>query len=245
VHLPTLPNPEFEGRSGNGTWADVLTEVDHRAGQILDAIDDLGVRDDTIVIWMSENRPEEAPDWFGTAGYWRGHYFTALEGSLRAPCLIRWPGKVPAGTRTNELVHITDILPSLARVAGYEVPSDRIIDGVDQMLLFTGKTTKSAHEGFPVYNGDEMFAYKWRDFKVHYYQQDSMFDTPVKHNFPRVHNLLRDPKEESGIAGGSETGAQSLTWVLPAVTHEVLRFQATLEEEPPIRLGTPEPYRPR
>ena len=246
VHLPTLPNPEFEGKSGHGSWADVLMEIDYHAGQILDAIDDLKVRENTIVIWLSENGPEEAPDWFGTAGYWRGHYFTALEGSLRTPFLIRWPGKVPAGIKTDAMVHMTDIMPTLANVAGYKVPSDRKIDGVDQMPLFTGKTDQSARQGFPVYNGDEMFAYKWRNFKVHFYEHESMFDKPVKHNFPRVHDLLRDPKELHGIHGGPETtGAQNLTWVLPAVTHQVIEFQKTLQDELPILLGTPEPYTPK
>ena len=65
----------------------------------------------------------------------------------------------------------------------------------------------------------------------------------VRHNFPRVHNLLRDPKVLHGIGGG-ETGAQNLTWVLPAITKEVIAFQKTLGEEPPIKLGTPEPYVP-
>ncbi len=244
AHLPTLPNPAFEGKSGNGTWADVLMEIDYNAGRVLDAIDDLDIRNNTIVIWMSENGPEEAPDWFGTAGYWRGHYFTALEGSLRTPCLIRWPGQVPAGVKTNAMVHMTDIMPTLANVAGYEVPSDRIIDGVDQMSLWSGESTESARQGFPVYNGDDMFAYKWRNFKIHYYEHESMFDKPKKHNFPRVHNLLRDPKELYGVHGGHETGAQNLTWVLPAITQEVIKFQQTLQEEPPILLGTPEPYSP-
>ncbi len=244
-HLPSLVHPDFEGKSGNGRWADLLTEIDHRAGQVLDAIDDLEIRDNTIVIWMSENGPEEAPEWFGTAGYWRGHYFTALEGSLRTPCLVRWPGKVPSGTITDEIVHITDLLPTFSGLAGYEVPSDRIIDGVDQLPLLTGKTDKSAREGFPVYNGDDMFAYKWRNFKIHFIQQDSMFGQPVRHNFPRVHNLLRDPKEISGLSGGGkETGAENLTWVLPAITKRVVAFQKTLQEEPPIQLGTPEPYVP-
>lgn len=245
VHVPTLPHPDFKGFTGNGNWADVLSEMDHRAGQILDAIDNLNIRDNTIVIWMSENGPEEAPSWFGTAGYWRGHYFTALEGSLRTPFLIRWPGEIKEGIKSNEIVHISDILPSLASVAGFEMPKDRMIDGVNQMPLFKSETTKSAREGFPVYNGDFMFAYKWRNFKVHYYAQNSMFDKPVKHNFPRIHNLLRDPKELYGIYGGDQTGTQSLTWVLPAVTKEVIKFQATLVEEPPITLGTPEPYKPK
>ncbi|MCH4821745.1 arylsulfatase [Gramella lutea] len=245
AHLPTLPNPDFEGKSGNGTWADVLMEIDHNTGRILDAIDNLDIRENTIVIWMSENGPEEAPNWFGTAGYWRGHYFTALEGSLRTPFLIRWPGKIPEAKQTNEMVHITDLVPSLAQAAGYSVPEDRIIDGVNQMPLFTGEIKKTKREGFPVYNGDEMFAYKWRNFKVHYIEHESMFDKPRKHNFPRVHNLLRDPKELFGVHGGHETGAQNLTWVLPAVTKEVIQFQQTLKEEPPIKLGTPEPYTPK
>lgn len=245
VHLPTLAHPDFEGSSGNGMWADVLTEVDARAGQVLDAVDRLGLREDTIVIWMSENGPEEAPRWFGTAGYWRGHYFTALEGSLRTPFLMRWPGRVPAGHKSDALVHITDVMPTLGAAAGFDMPDDRMIDGVNQLPLLTGRTATSARGGFPVYNGDEMFAYKWRHFKVHYIWQDSMFDTPVRHNFPRVHNLRRDPKELHGISGGNgETGAEGLTWVLPAVTAEVLRFNATLERETPIKLGTPEPYRP-
>lgn len=245
VHLPTLPHPEFDGKTGNGSWADVLAELDHRAGQVLDAIDDLNIRENTVVIWMSENGPEEAPGWFGTAGYWRGHYFTALEGSLRTPFLIRWPKKIQEGVKTDEIVHITDLLPTFAEIAGYEVPNDRIIDGVNQLPLFKGETKKSSREGFPVYNGDNMFAYKWRTFKVHFYEQNSMMGTPVKHNFPRVHNLLRDPKELYGIYGSDHSGTQNLTWVLPAVTKEILKFRASLVQEPPIKLGTPEPYLPK
>lgn len=245
AHLPTLPNPKFEGKSGNGTWADVLMEIDFNTSRILKAVDELKIRENTVIIWMSENGPEEAPSWFGTSGYWRGHYFTALEGSLRTPFLIRWPGMVPSGSKTNEIVHITDIMPTLADVMGYDVPNDRMIDGVNQLPLFTGKNTKSAREGFPVYNGDDMLAYKWRNFKVHYFEHESMFDKPKKHNFPRVFNLLRDPKELYGIYGGEETGAQNLTWVLPAVTKEVVKFNHTLKEEPPILLGTPEPYKPK
>jgi len=104
--------------------------------------------------------------WQGTAGFWRGSYFTALEGSLRTSFLIRWPGKIKPGSVSNEIVHITDILPTLARVAGYKVPDDREIDGIDQLGFFLGKQSKSNREGFPIYLGDELSAYKWRDWKV-------------------------------------------------------------------------------
>lgn len=245
AHLPALPHPDFDGATGNGHWADMLTEMDHRAGQILDKIDALGLRDDTIVIWTSDNGPEEAPNHFGTAGYWRGNYFTTLEGSLRAPFLIRWPGRVPEGTQSNEIVHTVDLLPTLASVAGYSVPDDRMIDGVDQIGFLTGETEVSAREGFPAYNGDRMQSYKWRDFKIHYWQQDSMFDPPLQHNMPRVHNLLRDPKELFGITGGdNNTGVQNLTWVFPAVTERILDFQRSLVEEPPVPFPAPEGWTP-
>jgi arylsulfatase len=245
AHLPPTAHPDFEGSTGNGVWADMLAEMDHRAGEILDAVDRLGIRDDTIVVWMSENGPEEGPSYFGTAGYWRGHYFTTLEGSLRAPFIVRWPGRIEAGSVSDEIVHITDLLPTFSGVAGYRVPTDRIIDGVDQLAFFTGKTDTSAREGFPAYNGEQVQAYKWRNFKVRYIEQNSMFDAPIRLNFPRVHDLRRDPKELYGLYGGmGETGTENLTWVLPAVTKRLLAHRKTLAQEPPIKTGTPEPYVP-
>ncbi|MCZ6862819.1 MAG: arylsulfatase [Alphaproteobacteria bacterium] len=237
-HLPTLPHPDFKGKTGNGPFADVLAEIDFRTGQVLDAIDELKIRDNTIVVWLSDNGPEETAGYHGTAGYWRGHYFTALEGSLRVPFIIRWPGKVPAGRVSNEIVHITDILPTFARVAGYKVPADRIIDGKDQYDFFLGKQKKSNREGFPVYNGDNMFAYKWRNWKVHFVDMDSMFGRPRVRNVPRVHNLITDPKEKYDLREKS-------TWVFPVVLRRVVKFRMSLVKEPPIRLGTPDPYKPR
>ena len=139
VHMPTLPNPEFAGKTGNGDWADCLAEMDYRTGQILDAIKEAGIEDNTLVIFTSDNGPEATDPWEGDSGPWRGTYFTAMEGSLRAPFIIRWPGKVPAGRVNNEIVHIVDLFTTLARVGGAEVPKDRPIDGVDQLDFFLGK----------------------------------------------------------------------------------------------------------
>src|SRR5215471_1523221 len=127
VHFPTLPNPEFIGRTGNGDWADCLAEMDYRTGQILEAIKEAGAEDNTIVIFASDNGPEATHPWEGDSGPWRGTYFTAMEASLRAPFIVRWPGKVPAGAVSNEIVHIVDLYPTLARVGGAEVPKDRPI----------------------------------------------------------------------------------------------------------------------
>lgn len=237
-HLPTLPHPDFEKKTGNGHYADVLSEIDFRAGEILDTIDRLGISDNTIVIWTSDNGPEEARGWQGTAGFWRGQYFTALEGSLRTSFMIRWPGKIKAGHVSNEMVHITDLMPTLASVAGYEVPKDRIVDGIDQLGLFLGKQEKSNREGFPVYVGDDIFAYKWRNWKVHFWKLDNMFAAAAELNIPDIHNLITDPKELYPDRTGETT------WVLPPVLKRVVAHQLTLQKEPPIQMGTPEPYMP-
>jgi arylsulfatase len=195
-------------------------------------------RENTIVIWTSDNGPEEARGWHGTAGYWRGQYFTALEGSLRTPFIIRWPGKIKSGRVSNEIVHITDLMPSLAAVAGYKVPADRTIDGVDQLDFFLGKQEKSNREGFPVYVGDESFAYKWRNWKVHFWKLNNMFAAATQLNIPDIHNLLTDPKELYPDRTGETT------WVLPPILKRVVAHQMTLQKEPPIQLGTPDPYVP-
>ncbi len=240
AHLPTLSHPDLP-KTGNGSHADVLAEIDHRTGQILDAIDELKVRDNTIVLWLSDNGPEEIEGYHGTAGYWRGNYFTALEGSLRVPAMIRWPGKIPAGKVTNEIVHMVDVAPTLARATGAKIPADRIIDGVDQLGFLLGKQERSSREGFPAFNGDELFAYKWRNWKMHFIELESMFGKPAKLNMPHLHNLIQDPKELYPV----DRVDVSASWVFPVVLKRVVEFQKSLIAEPPIRLGTPDPYVPK
>ncbi len=244
VHLPTLPHPVFDGKTGNGRWADVLAELDHRAGQVLGAIDDLIIRENTLVIWMSENGPEEIFPHNGTAGPWRGTYFTALEGSLRAPFLVRWPGRIEAGAVHNEIMHVTDLYPTLAHIAGAELPTDRIIDGLDQFDFLTGRAKHSPREGFPVYNGDVLMAYKWRNWKLHFMTQATMRSNIERPGMPRLFNLLTDPKEEYDlIEKGGEWGEKNF-WVMPPISKLVNEHANTLVAEPPIRLGTPDPYVP-
>jgi arylsulfatase A-like enzyme len=120
-HFPTLPNPAFEGKTGNGEWADMLAEMDYNVGQILDAVNKAGISDNTIVIFTSDNGAEFIQPWDGWAGPWRGAYFTALEGGIRAPFLIRWPGKIPRGRVSNEIVHgVSTIAKSLSSWVGYQ-----------------------------------------------------------------------------------------------------------------------------
>jgi arylsulfatase len=142
VHIPPIPDPEYVGATKRGNFADLLTQMDAFTARILDCLDELGVAEDTIVVWTSDNgadpnyrTPAIDPDpaggaWQGSSGPWRGGYFTSLEGSNRTPCLIRWPGKVPAGKVSNELVHLVDLFPTLAglRVGSLADSSTRPVD---------------------------------------------------------------------------------------------------------------------
>ena len=173
----------------------------------------------------------------GRNGPWRGTYFTAMEGSLRAPFIIRWPGKVPAGRVSNEIVHIVDLYTTLARVGGAEVPKDRPIDGVDQLDFFLGKQETSNREGFPAYVADRLSAVKWRNWKVHLIWQENMYDPPLKLPLPKIINLLTDLKEERDVAAKN-------SWVADPVVKIIGELEASLKKYPPIKVGTPDPYVP-
>jgi len=234
-HLPSEPNPAFKGKTGNGDWADMLAEMDANVGQMLDAVDKAGIRDNTIFIFTSDNGPEFIRPWDGWAGPWRGQYFTALEGGIRVPFLIRWPGKIAAGRVSNEIVHGVDMFATLAKFAGANVPTDRPFDSIDQSNFFLGKTEKSAREGFPIWCADRLQAVKWRNWKMHFMRQENMFDPPVKNPVPTIYNLYTDPREEKPTAD---------TWVVGPVLKIVDEFEQSVKQNPLIPMGTPDPYQP-
>jgi arylsulfatase len=234
-HLPTLPNPAFTGKTGNGEWADMLAEMDSNVGQMLDAVDRAGIRDNTIVIFTSDNGPEFFKPWDGWAGPWRGQYFTALEGGIRVPFLIRWPGKIPAERVSNEIVHGVDMFATLAKFGGAKVPNDRPMDSIDQSDFFLGNTEKSAREGFPIWCADRLMAAKWRNWKMHFFRQDTMFDPPVKLPIPFIINLFTDPQEEKPTAD---------TWVVYPMLKMIGEFEQSVKIYPLIPMGTPDSYTP-
>jgi arylsulfatase A-like enzyme len=219
THFPTLPHPDFDGRTGNGPYADALAELDYRTAQVLDAITRLGVREETVVIWLSDNGPSEYVP-HGSPGYWRGSAHQALEGSVRVPFMIRWPGKIKPGV-SNEIVHVTDVLPSLARVAGYALPSDRVIDGADQMDFFMGKQEKSSRDGFPIYGrGGKLLAYKWQNWKVHF---TNVSGVPAPYELPSVYNVVMDPREEQPMD-------MRYFWVVYAVGSKLKTLNVSLQK---------------
>ncbi|MFV0671776.1 arylsulfatase [Variovorax sp. tm] len=227
LHFPTLPHRDFAGRTGNGDFADSMAEMDHGVGQVIDEVERLGLADDTLFIFCSDNGPEFRAPYRGTAGPWRGTYHTAMEGSLRVPFIARWPGRIEPGRVSNEIVHVTDVFATLAKVAGAEIPSDRPIDGVDQLPFLRGEQTKSAREGFPFFIKNELRALKWRDWKLHFYWEPEVNEGKGKLESPYLFNIIRDPKEETDVLVFNTWVMGPMLRMLKAFNDSCLQFPNT------------------
>ncbi|HHH75545.1 MAG TPA: arylsulfatase, partial [Phycisphaerae bacterium] len=196
THEPVDAHPDYKGKTGNGSFADVLAQTDAYVGELLDTVDKLGLKDNTIFIFTSDNGREGIKRSFGFTGPWRGTMFSPYEGSLRVPFLIRYPGKIPAKRVSNDIVHLIDLFPTLANFVGGDIPQDRILDGVDQSDFLMGKSEKSARETVIIYIGNELFGVKWRNWKMLIKEIDEESYAIQKMAYPSIYNLLIDPKEE-------------------------------------------------
>lgn len=177
---------KFKGKSKAGLYGDVIEEIDYNTGRLLDAIDELGLRDNTIVIFTTDNGPwcnfqenlrkrhNGAIAW-GSAEPLRDGKGSTWEGGLRVPCIVRWPGNTPAGQDSSAIFATIDFLPTFAHLAGCEIPQDRIIDGVDQTKLLQGKSKQGARDDYYYFCRNELQAVRkgqWKlilpDRKKHY-----------------------------------------------------------------------------
>jgi arylsulfatase len=195
THEPVDPHPDYYGKTGNGSFADVLAQTDDYVGSVLDTLDETGLKENTIVIFTSDNGREGVPRSFGFTGPWRGGMFSPYEGSLRVPFLMRWPGKIPQKRVSNELMHQIDLFPTIANIIGTELPDDRVYDGVDQTDFLMGKTEKSARESVVIYIGNVLFGVKWRNWKLLLKEMGDNYAIR-EIAYPSIYNLLIDPKEE-------------------------------------------------
>jgi arylsulfatase A-like enzyme len=234
MHMPTIPRAEFKGKSGQGDWADCLLELDSDFGEILDTLKELGVDENTVVVFSGDNGPEELEPWRGNPGFFDGSYFTGMEGSLRTPCLVRYPGRVPVGRQSNDVVHITDMFTTLLHWAGAEIPADRVIDGADQRDFLEGKRDGSAREGFPYWMGDTLYGVKWRNFKMVMYLQRTSLEPSQKLASPHILNLTVDPKERNAI-----DLPYMHSWTAVHFRKILKDFEQSVRGEPLIPAGAP------
>ena len=124
--------------------------------RILSGLDELKLADNTVVKLKADNGHQKMKRSFGSTGPWRGSMFSPYEGSLRVPFLVRYPGTVPAGLVSNELMHLEDLFPTLATWSGGNISDDRVMDGADQTAFLAGEQTRSNRETVMIYIGNEL-----------------------------------------------------------------------------------------
>ncbi len=166
-HVPLFVSEKFQGKSKRGLYGDVIEEIDWSVGEILKTLKKLGLDEKTLVIFTSDNGP-----WLskgengGSALPLRDGKFSTYEGGMRVPCIMRWPGRIPAGSVCSEIAATIDFLPTLAKLAGTTPPPDRIIDGKDISGLMTEKNEKSPHEAFFYYSKLRLNAVRSGEWKL-------------------------------------------------------------------------------
>ncbi len=174
MHTIIDASPKFKGSSKGSLYGDVVEEFDYETGRLLDALDELGLRENTLVIYTTDNGPWNQPAYYlkkkghpqgsifwGDAGPLRDGKGSCYEGGVRVPCIVRWPGKLATAAESKAIFSTLDFLPTFANLAGFKVPDDRVIDGVDQTELLTGKQPDGARKTF-LYQTNGIRKGKWK-----------------------------------------------------------------------------------
>jgi len=153
-HVPLGASKTFRGRSEAGLYGDAVEELDWSMGQVLDTLKTFGIDDNTFVVFTSDNGPwveTYLKGYYGSATPLRGSKMKSWEGGPRVPCIVRWPGRIPAGQTCDEIATTMDLLPTFASLAGIPLAKDRAIDGKNVFPLISGKTRSSPHDCYFFY----------------------------------------------------------------------------------------------
>lgn len=214
-HVPLFASEEFLGKSKRGLYGDVVEEIDHSVGKVLEALKAQGIAENTIVVFTSDNGP-----WLpfgvagGSAGLLRDGKGTTWEGGMREPCIFWMPGKIKPGV-VSDLGTTMDIYTTFSKMAGVAIPNDRVVDGIDLgPVLFEDKA--GARKEVFYYRGDELYAVRLGSYKAHFVTEGGYGGTNVRkaHDTPLLFNLDVDPSESFDI---SEDNPQVIKEIMEVV----------------------------
>lgn len=213
-HVPIAASANFKGKTQNGLYGDVMTEIDWSVGEVMKALKANGLENNTIVILTSDNGPwQQYGNYAGSTGGLREAKGGTFEGGLRVPCLVRWPGRVPAGQVCNQLASTIDLLPTLARHTGATLPN-RQLDGVDLTDLWMGNASAQPRREFLYYYGkNNLMAVRrdnWKLILPHKGRTHEQGNLVGKDGFPgqnienyehklALYNLNHDPGERHDV----------------------------------------------
>ena len=251
-HQPLYASEDFEGRSPHGLYSDTIEEIDWSVGQLLNALERLGLDESTLVVFTSDNGPSGgARRWpgrngGGTTGGLRGRKGNTYEGGLRVPAIFRWPGRIAAGAVTSQPASLLDLLPTLAGLAEAEVPADRVIDGRSVADLLLGEADRLDQEPFFYYFGVQLQAVRlgrWKLFPRRTEPPPQSSSLWYMHNpdlFERHHRLREQPELYDLEADAGET--RDLASEHPAIVERLdglaRRFDEGMQRDkrPPVYL---------
>lgn len=216
-HFPLEAHPDWKGKSTFGVYGDVVEEMDHRIGEILQSLNHNDLTENTIVVFLSDNGPEPMTK-ESKAIPFRGRKWDALEGGTRVPCIVRWPGKIPQATESDEIISAMDLLPTLCQAAGIDLHSDKklfpvSIDGIDVLATLTGKADQAhPRESLLFWHGTEgaqaIRKGKWKMFFDAHAARIPQTDSPP--GAPALFDLQSDPEELHDVHSENEAVVHSM-----------------------------------
>ena len=231
IHFPVLPRAAYKDKSKGGPVADCIQMIDGDFQVLLDKIDALGQRDNTIVIFAGDNGRDDsfhAPGNRGSSGPWRGGFFSTYEGNNHTAGIVRWPGRIRPGV-SDGMMHVTDWFPTLLTLIGHpeKVPADRVIDGIDQSAFLTGQQEKSNRVKFPMYFDALHVGWRYKNFKVLTHKIEHGFAPIQQLAIPHGMNLTVNPEEDLPMQY-EDSHSWLLYKVIPALNQE---WQASLKKD--------------
>ena len=249
MHVWTRLSPEWDGKTGHGLYADGMAQHDHDIGIVLDKLDELGIADNTIVIYSTDNGAEKFtwPDG-GTIPF-RGEKGTTWEGGFRVPAAIRWPGTVKPGTVVNDIFSHEDWVPTLVAAAGDAKVKDKLLkghkaagktfrthlDGYGQTAALSGKGPGQRKEIFYFDAGGNLNAVRYNNWKIHFTIMEGSINEAYRKtpSWPLVVNLRQDPFEVTPDSALYTRWYADQMWLFVPAQALVAQFLATFKEYPP------------
>lgn len=201
-HTPLFTDERFQEVSRRGLYGDVIEEIDWSVGQVLDALREEGLAENTLVFFTSDNGPWLVFDTHGgSTGLLRGGKGMTWEGGMREPGIAWWPGTIPANAVQMEIASTMDLFSTSLAMAGVDEPDDRIIDGRNLLPLLKGESSEAVHDLFFYYRGTKIYAVRKGPWKAHFiteweYSRDNEY---TEHDPPLLFHLDHDPSEKYNI----------------------------------------------
>jgi arylsulfatase A-like enzyme len=229
-HIPLYASPKFKGKSERGPYGDTIEEMDYHVGRILKHLKSSGTDKNTLVVFTSDNGPWKlSGNRGGSAAPLRGAKFSTHEGGHRVPCVMWWPGTIPAGTDSSEISSTLDFMPTLASLAGADLPEHRILDGKNiTRMLQDGPKGKSEYSKFFYWNKDHIEAVRMGNMKLRQ-QWDNKTKSRGK---PELYNLAEDISESNNLASQMPEKLKAMTRILYKEEHDQLLHSAFMVEVP-------------